>query len=136
MKQIRAVGVKICLAAALAAAPAIAVAQIKIDVPIMLGGNDSYDACSGAGVVSGLSPRGDGFLSVRSGPRRNYAELDRIYGGNAVHICGSRGAWTAIVYSGDGRDCGVGSPWPKRLAYTGPCKYGWVSSRYVAVTAG
>jgi hypothetical protein len=130
------IGVKICLAVALAAAPAVAAAQIKIDVPIMLGGNDLYDACAAAGVVSKLNPRGDGFLSVRRGPGRLYAEKDRIYGGDAVHICDSKRAWTAIVYSGDGRDCGVGSPWPKRLAYTGPCKYGWVSSRYVTATAG
>jgi uncharacterized protein YgiM (DUF1202 family) len=136
MKQSRTAGVTICLAAALAAAPAVAAAQIKIAVPIMLGGNDLYDACAGAGVVSKLNPRGSGFLSVRSGPGRSYAEMDRIYGGNAVHVCDSKRAWTAIVYGGDGRDCGVGRPWTKRLAYTGPCKYGWVSSRYVTVTAG
>jgi hypothetical protein len=136
MKQGRAVGLRICLAVALAAAPAVAAAQTRIGVPIMLGGNDTEDACGGAGVVSGLSPGGDGFLSVRSGPGPKYAELDRVHGGDAVHICGSRRAWTAIVYSGDGRDCGVGSPWPKRLAYTGPCKYGWVASRYITVTAG
>jgi hypothetical protein len=61
--------------------------------------------------------------------------VDRLYNGNAVHICSTRGSWTAVVH-GDGRDCGVSSPWPKRLAYTGPCKYGWISSRYVTVTAG
>jgi hypothetical protein len=131
----KAAGPNILLAVVIAAMPTIALAQAKIDVPIMLGGDDSYDACPSAGVISGLNPRGDGFLSVRSGPGSNYAEMDRVYNGNAVHICDSRGGWMAVVY-GDGRNCGVGSPWPKRLAYTGPCKYGWVSSRYVTVTAG
>jgi hypothetical protein len=128
-------GLKILLAIATATMPAIALARAKIDVPIMLGGNDDLDACPSAGVISGLNPRGDGFLSVRSAPGVSYTEMDRLYNGNAVHICSARGGWTGIVYGGD-RDCGVGSPWPKRLAYTGPCKYGWVSSRYVTVTAG
>jgi hypothetical protein len=126
----------ILLAAAIAGTPAIAVAQAKIDVPIMLGGNSDEDACASAGVVAGLSPRGDGFLSVRSGPGGKYTEMDRVYNSNPVSICVSNGRWTAVVYGGDGRDCGVGSPWPKRKAYTGPCKYGWVSSRYISVTAG
>jgi hypothetical protein len=127
-------GLKILLAVMIAATPAIALARAS-NVPIMLGGNDDYDACGSAGVISGLSPRGDGFLSVRSGPGVNYAEMDRLYNGNAVQICDRRGGWMAVVYGG-GRDCGVSSPWPKRLAYTGPCKYGWVASRYVTVTAG
>jgi hypothetical protein len=42
----------------------------------------------------------------------------------------------AIVYGGDGGKCGVSRAQPRRLAYTGPCKYGWVSARYVSVTAG
>jgi hypothetical protein len=124
------------LAAAIVVTPAIAIAQVKIDVPIMLGGNSDEDACASAGVVAGLSQRGDGFLSVRSGPGGKYAEMDRVHNGNQVHICASNGRWTAVVYGDDGRDCGVGSPWPKRKAYTGPCKYGWVSSRYISVTAG
>jgi hypothetical protein len=125
------------LAAVIAVMPAIAVAQAKIDVPIMLGGNSDEDACASAGVVAGLSPQGDGFLSVRSGPGGKCAEMDRVYNGNQVHICAINGIWTAVVYGGGGgRDCGVGSPWPKRKAYTGPCKYGWVSSRYISVTAG
>ena len=136
MNRSSATGLKILLALAIAAGPSIATAQSRIDVPIMLGGNGDEDACPSAGIIVGLNPRGDDFLSVRSGPGRLYAEKDRIHGGNAVHICDSRGGWMAVVYGGDGRGCGVSSPWPKRMAYTGPCKFGWVSSRYVRVTAG
>jgi hypothetical protein len=98
---------RVLLAAVIAVMPAIAVAQAKIDVPIMLGGNSDEDACASAGVVAGLSPQGDGFLSVRSGPGGKYAGMDRVYNGNQVHICAINGIWTAVVYGGGGRDCGV-----------------------------
>jgi hypothetical protein len=131
----------ILLAAAIAAMPAIGVAQVKIDVPILLGGSEDVDACEGGGVIVGLNPRGDGFLSVRSGPGGNYSEMDRLYNGNVVQICGYRGAWMAVIYpadgtAADGTNCGTGRPWPTRQSYTGPCKYGWVSSRYVKGIAG
>jgi hypothetical protein len=132
---------RILLAAAIAAMPAIGVAQVKIDVPILLGGSEDVDACEGGGVIVGLDPRGDGFLSVRIGPAGNYSEMDRLYNGNVVQICGYRGAWMAVIYpadgtAADGTNCGTGRPWPTRQAYTGPCKYGWVSSRYVKGIAG
>ena len=133
MNRKRAAGPDILLAVVIAAIPTVALAQ-PVSVPIMLGGNDKFDACPSAGMVSGLDPRGDGFLSVRGGPGRGYAEIDRAYNGNTLQICEQRGGWMAVVYGGE--RCGVSSPWPKRLAYTGPCKYGWVSSRYVTVTAG
>jgi hypothetical protein len=132
--QSRTAALTVCLAVAFAA-PAFAGARKKIDVPVMLGGTIDQDACARVGAIAGLNPRGDGFLSVRSGPGRNYAEMDRIYNGKEVLLCNTEGAWTTIVYDGEERDCGVGRPWPKRLAYTGPCKYGWVSSRYISVVA-
>jgi hypothetical protein len=131
----------VTFAIAFAAAPCVAVAQAKIDVPIVLGGSSDEDACSGGGVIVGLDPRGDGFLSVRSGPGGSSAEMDRVYNGNVVYICGYRGAWMAVIYPADhspadGSNCGVVRPWPTRQAYTGPCKYGWVFSKYVKGIAG
>jgi hypothetical protein len=111
-------------------------AQVRIDVPVMIGGSADQDACPSSGVITGLNPRGDGFLSVRSGPAGSYAEMDRLYNGNPVQICSDSGSWMAIVYGGDGGQCGVSRALPRRLAYTGPCRYGWVSARYVSVTAG
>jgi len=109
----------------------------KIDVPIMLGGDPDFDACGSSGIIVGLDPKGDGFLSVQSGPGgKPYREIDRLYNGNPVYICGEKGKWLAIVYPADGRNCGVSTPWAARLPYTGPCRYGWVHSRYVRLTAG
>lgn len=111
--------------------------RAKIDVPVIIGGESDFDACGGSGIIVGLDPKGDGFLSVQSGPGgRPYREIDRLYNGNQVYICGERGKWLAIVYPANGRDCGVGTPWPVRLPYTGPCRYGWVHSNYVRLIAG
>lgn len=124
------------IAAATAAMPTFAVAQQRVDVPIMIGGNAEFDACGGVGVIAGLDPRGDGFLSVRGGPETRYREIDRLVNGNRVHVCAEKGPWIAIAYPADGRDCRVGSPWPKRRAYTGPCRHGWVHSRFIKMLAG
>lgn len=111
--------------------------QRKIDVPIVLGGDEVFDACGSTGVIVGLDPNGDGFLSVQSGPGgRPYREIDRLYNGNPVYICGKQGKWYSVVYPADGRDCGVSSPWPIKLPYTGPCRFGWIHSNYVRATAG
>jgi hypothetical protein len=112
-------------------------AQRRIDVPLMLGGDPDMDACQSVGQIVGLNPNGDGFLSVRSGPGgQPYREIDRLYNGNQVHVCGERGPWLMIVYPFGGRDCGVASPWPAREAYTGPCRHGWVHQRYVRIVTG
>ena len=108
----------------------------RIDVPVMLGGDPDLDACPSLGQIVGLHPNGDGFLSVRSGPGVPYREIDRLYNGNKVSVCGRRGAWHPIVYPADEGECGVGTPWPVRQPYTGPCNYGWVHSRYVRIIAG
>ena len=123
-----------------ALAPSLAAAQMiprRIDAPVMLGGDPDFDACGSVGQIVGLDPNGDGFLSVRSGPGgKPYREIDRLYNGNKINVCGDRGPWLQIVYPADGRDCGVGTPWPVRQAYTGPCNYGWVHRRYVRIIAG
>ena len=113
-------------------------ARPRIDVPIYVGGDADFDACGSTGTVVGLNPRGDGFLSVRSGPGGHFREIDRIYNGQPVWICEDRGPWMAVVYDKRGRDdqCGVSSPWPVKQPYTGPCRYGWVHSRYIGNLTG
>jgi hypothetical protein len=103
-----------------------------VDVAIMAGGT-----CLG-GKVIGLDPNGDNFLSVRSGPGgQPYREIDRLFGSDAVQVCGRKAAWLAVVYS-TGRkaqaSCDVASK-GARHPYEGPCKYGWVHSRYIKVVA-
>jgi hypothetical protein len=96
------------------------------------------DACGASGRITGLNPRGDGFLSVRSGPGgKPYREIDRLHNGNAVIVCDEQGPWLAVVYGrSPDDDCGVGTPWPVRKPYAGPCRSGWVHSRYVRMVAG
>jgi hypothetical protein len=125
-------GLLLALAAAEAREPT------YLDVPVMIGGNADLDACPTEGRIVGLDPKGDNFLSVRTGPGgKPYHEIDRLHTDNRVFICGSKGHWLAVVYgeSPDGA-CGVGTPWPVRKAYSGPCNFGWIHSRYVRVTAG
>ena len=99
---------KLLIAAAALVALVAPVIAGRIDVPVMAGGSDpGYDACGSSGTVMGLNPRGDGFLAVKSGPGLEFARIDRIYNGQNVTICDQRGVWYGIVYSLNGRDCGV-----------------------------
>jgi hypothetical protein len=110
--------------------------QAKLDVPIMVGGTE-LDACGSIAVVKGLDPAGDNFLSVRSGPGAGYREIDRLKTKDNVIICGEKGVWFAAIYPWTNKnDCKVGTPWPKRAPYTGPCKSGWIHSKFVEIIAG
>ena len=114
-------------------------AKGKIDVPVMAGAEAEFDACPSTGTIVGLDPQGDGFLSVRSGPGGSkYREIDRVYNGMHVFICEYKGPWLGVVYSSSGETdaCNVSTNWPRRQAYTGPCEYGWIHSRYVGDIAG
>jgi hypothetical protein len=102
--------------------------------PIMIEAGD-LDPCSN-GVVHGLKAAGDGFLSIRSTPSTKSRELDRLYNGADVYICAQKGDWIGIVYSQKGGNCNVTSPWPKTMAYTGPCRSGWAHRRWIELTAG
>jgi hypothetical protein len=106
------------------------------DVPVDVGGDPSQDACVTLGTVVGLDPRGDNFLSVRSGPNVQFRRLDRITTGQHVWICGSNGNWYSIVYSRTEDDCGVASPISERREYVGPCRRGWVHKKYIMPIAG
>jgi hypothetical protein len=110
------------------------------DVPVRIGGIEDLDACPSNAQVSGLNPRGDNFLSVRSRPSIAGRELDRLRPGAEAWACDEtrNGEWTGIVYSPPGKDvdCGVGTPAPRRMAYRGPCRSGWVASRYLTIIAG
>jgi len=105
----------------------------RVEVPVTVGG-----ACAIGGVI-GLDPNGDNFLSVRSGPGgQPYREIDRLFSSDAVHVCGRKNTtWLAVVYSAartaqDGCDI---APKGARRPYDGPCKFGWVHSRYIKVSA-
>ena len=111
-----------------------------IPMPIRIGtdGPDA-DSCASYGEVTGLDPNGDNYLSVRDAPSDKVKERDRIGQGHKVHVCAESNGWYGIVYDieGDsGIDCETDSPVDTPRNYTGPCAQGWVSKKYVKITAG
>ncbi|GFO83460.1 MAG: hypothetical protein A49_30870 [Methyloceanibacter sp.] len=127
---------KLALAGLPAAVLASAAMAQQPNVPVLAGGEAEFDACGAQGVVRGLDPKGDGFLAVRSGPGSKHAMLDKVYSGDMVNLCDQRGDWLGVVYSHETKDCGVGTPWPRRQVYSGPCRSGWVYRKFVADYAG
>ncbi|PNG26906.1 S1C family serine protease [Methylocella silvestris] len=113
------------------------VADTRSTLPFVIGGDESPLACRYEGKIFGLDPQGDGFLSVRSGPGgARFKEIDRLYNGDDVYVCASNGPWLAVIYSEKrnlDRSCGVDIPWKTRQAYSGPCRSGWIHSKYAHV---
>jgi uncharacterized protein YgiM (DUF1202 family) len=95
-----------------------------------------------SGVVTGLDPRGDGFLAVKSGPGLNYDRIDKLYNKSRVYVVGRRGDWYAVVYLDEKTvdcnlpDSGTSFTTFRDMPYTGPCRSGWVHRRWVHVIAG
>lgn len=114
-------------------------APMRAERPVMVGGMDDLDACLTVSKVTGLKPRGDNFLSLRSQPSSKARELMRLHPGQQVWVCEQMpGGWTGVLVGpADGSlDCGVGTPIARRQAYTGQCQSGWVASRFLEVVAG
>ncbi len=110
-----------------------------IPMPIRIGTNGpDVDSCASYGEVAGLDPKGDNYLSVRDAPSSEVKERDRLDSGQGVHVCAESNGWYGVVYDkGDEtRDCGTDAPVDKPRNYTGPCAQGWVSKKFVKITAG
>jgi hypothetical protein len=107
---------------------------IRPEVPIVIQATE--EASCASGVVTGLDPRGDGFLAVKSGPHLKFSKIDQLFNGQDVYLCESRGDWLGIVYPVEER-CGVGSKsWSVTDSYSGPCSSGWVHKAWIKATAG
>lgn len=121
------------IAALLSAMPAFA----QDERAVMIGGDVTLDACGGYGQVSGLDPDGANVLSVRAGPGRRFARIDRIGTAQTVWICEREGDWLGVIYSRDDTlYCGINTPISLRAPYDGPCDTGWVFARYITILAG
>jgi len=106
----------------------------ETSVSVMYGGYEDEDACGGWGEIRGIDPKGDGFVSVRSGPGTKYKIIDKIRkNGTGVSMCDSHGKWEGVVY---GENCKTGSPVEKRQPYKGSCHSGWIYEKYVVLIAG
>ncbi|MFT4096223.1 MAG: hypothetical protein QM651_03820 [Rhodoblastus sp.] len=138
MRPIIAIACMITATAAVAEAPTpIVLKRVKI--------GDAYyvDGANGWAKVQGLNAKGDGFLAVRAGPGETFAERDQLRNGRFVFALARRGAWKGVIYSA-GQDadfdaaaktCGLDETAARRMArpttYDGPCKWGWVNSRWL-----
>lgn len=109
-------------------------ALAQSSVPVLVGGEPELDACGSNGVVEGLDPNGDNFLSVRASPSSRGRETDRLNEGDGVYMCDGQGHWIGIVYGAG--TCGVTMPIADRKPYRGGCKSGWVFDAYVRLYAG
>ena len=131
------VGAAVTLAALAVAAVPVALAQAAT-LSVRVGTVDEeIDSCPGLGRVTGLNPAGDNFLAVRAGPGTGYPIVDRLHTGDLLNLCERVADWEGVVYppSGSSSDCGVDTPLPLQ-DYSGPCRSGWVFTRFVDVIAG
>jgi hypothetical protein len=128
------------VAMALAGSGTATVAQQTERVPRIGVAGDDLDACLRVGEVTGLNPRGDNYLTVRAGPSARARTKDRLGPGRWLWLCDEAGEWLGVVYGANPSerpgDCGVGTPAARVRPYDGPCRWGWVHSRYVEVVAG
>jgi hypothetical protein len=114
-------------------------AQQVRDVPVIVGGDATMDACATQGKVVGLDPKGDNFLSLRGGPGgKPFREVTRLHAGQVISICQEKGAWLGVVFAGAGasQNCGVATAIAHARPYRGPCTSGWVHKRYIDIIAG
>jgi hypothetical protein len=109
-----------------------------VDRPVMVGGDPEGDACGALGEVRGLKPGGDGFLALRSGPSANARMIDKLQEGDAVYMCDDVPGWIGVVVypSNPMISCDVTYPITPKQPYSGRCKAGWVSDKFIELVAG
>lgn len=80
------------------AAAEMAYAQ-QLAVPIVKNCVDGQAACYATSRVTGLNPKGDGFLAVRTGPGSNYKMIGKLVNGDVVTVITVRGKWFGVELS-------------------------------------
>ena len=105
---------------------------------LMLEETEEMAPCQTTGKVVHLDPKGDNYLSVQSAPGgKPYVEKDRLHTGKEVRVCDETSGWYGVIYGAtEMTDCNYERKRNGRYEYTGPCKYGWGSKRYVEIIAG
>lgn len=110
--------------------------------PVMVGVDAELDKCPSMGRSSATRA-----LVVRTAPHPSAGEAERVSRVTDIAICDQderndpQASWYAIVYPATGDDlggCGLGgtSAGNGGVAYSGPCKSGWVRSTDIEVIAG
>ena len=99
-------------------------------LPVMVGGDNEFDACASLG-------RTMQETVVRDGPDSKHNRVDVLPAGLDVWLCSESDDWVGIVFSHRDRTlCGVSSPLGARTPYVGPCHSGWIPGASVTVVAG
>ena len=107
-------------------------------VPVKYGGDENVDACMSYGKVDKIGNDQNEFLAVKDAPDLKAVRSDKLLLGQKLWVCGESkdGKWLGIVYpTNEKMDCGVTSPIADEKIYSGPCKSGWVSKKYVTILA-
>lgn len=83
-------------------------------------------------MITGLA--GKGGLAVRNGPSTAAKRIDSLPNGRSVVMCdwSVNGDWVGVVYANaDDVDCGLSKYIAIAQPYSGACRSGWVSSKFV-----
>ena len=110
-----------------------AFAQTSPSVPVRVGGDWEFPACSKRGTINGSQVSGDS-VPVNSTPTPSRRPIGRLPVGSEVYMCDENGTFVGVVY-GDG-DCGLDEPIERRAAYRGSCSSGWVHNRSIDPSNG
>jgi len=108
-------------------------------VPVMVGGEEDYDACGAAAEVFSPSKK---EVIVYSAPSDAAEAIGEVSTGIYVSVCdfsdeSIEGDWVGIVYKNEeSQVCGVGATIETRQAYSGPCKSGWIKKVNLTNWAG
>ena len=82
--------------------------QLDVEFTILEDGQAA--GCAGS-VVSGLNPKGDGFLAVRTGPGTGFRKIDELHNGDDVRTCAKSGKWIGVYYGQPRRKGWVHGNW-------------------------
>ena len=111
-------------------------AQIRPAIPLMVGGQEASEGCTGTATIS---IRSGTTLNLRAGPGLTHPVIARLSDGQRVSICQRRDGWVGVLVfrTGPGpSDCQVSDAGPKPTPYAGPCVSGWITAKYVRILAG
>lgn len=102
--------------------------------PVMVGGEESLDACGGYGIATVTTT----LFTTNS---QGYSEFKTIDASQGVYFCDYKkdydGEYYGVVFSRDEKtDCGVSSPIATKQPYNGKCESGWVKKEFLLLIAG
>jgi len=98
---------------------------------VHVGGIESLDACGGYGIATVTAT----LYVIGTDGNWHYEKVDAS---SPLYICDAQDdEYSGVVIPNyKGQDCQVSSPIKRRQPYTGPCRPGWINTKFVDVLAG